>query len=63
MNRIKRIREEQGLRQLDLAKKANLSLGWLWVLENSFSQRVSRSIKLRVAKALGREYEELFPEG
>lgn len=63
MNRIKQIRERQGLRQVDLAKKANLSLGWLWVLENSFSHRVSKSIKKRVAKALGHEYEELFPEG
>jgi transcriptional regulator with XRE-family HTH domain len=63
MSRIKQIRMEQGLRQLDLAKLANVSISWLWALENSFSQRVSRDIKMRVAKALGHEYEELFPEG
>ena len=62
MSRLKQIRLEKGLRQLDLAKKANISLTWLWALENSFSSRVSREIKGRVAQALDCPYEELFPD-
>lgn len=61
MSRIKQMREKLGLRQLDLAKRADVSLTWLWALENSFSSRVSREIKERVAKALGCPYDELFP--
>jgi transcriptional regulator with XRE-family HTH domain len=60
MSKLREIREKQGLRQLDLAKKANVSLTWLWVLENSFSNRVSREVKQRVARALDYPYEELF---
>ena len=63
MSKIKAMRTKLGLRQLDLAKKADISLTWLWALENSFSRRVSRAIKERVARALGCPYEKLFPEG
>ena len=63
LNRLKKARLQQGLRQLDLAKKADISISWLWALENSFSLRVSRTIKERVARALGCPYEKLFPEG
>lgn len=61
MTKVKYYRLKQGLRQLDLAKKADISLSWVWVLENSFQQRVSREIKERVAKALNCPYEKLFP--
>lgn len=60
MTKVKYYRLKQGLRQLDLAKKADISLSWIWVLENSFQQRVSREIKERVAKALNCPYEKLF---
>jgi len=60
MNRVKKMRIERGLRQLDLAKRANLSLTWIWALENSFEQRVSKKAKLRVAKALKIPYSQLF---
>ena len=62
MSKMKEAREKLGLRQLDLAKRADVSLTWIWVLENTFSQRVSREVKERVAIALDRPYEELFPE-
>ena len=61
MTKIKAMRVKLGLRQLDLAKKADVSLTWLWALENSFSSRVSKDIKDRVARALGCAYEDLFP--
>ena len=62
MSKMKEAREKLGLRQLDLAKRADVSLTWIWVLENTFSHRVSREVKERVAIALDRPYEELFPE-
>lgn len=62
MNKVKQIRIEKGLRQLDLAKKADISLPWLWALENSFQQRISKEVKGRVAVALGCKYEDLFPK-
>ena len=62
MSKMREAREKLGLRQLDLAKRADVSLTWIWVLENTFSQRVSREVKERVAIALDRPYEELFPE-
>jgi len=48
------------LRQVDLARKANISLTWLWILENGFEQRVSRRIKKRVANALNCDYVDIF---
>jgi transcriptional regulator with XRE-family HTH domain len=63
VSKIREMREKQGLRQIDLAKRADVSLTWLWVLENSLSQRVSREVKERVARALNCSYEEVFPEG
>ena len=62
MSKMKQLREQQGLRQIDLAKKANVSLTWLWALENSFHERVSQEIKERVATALKSTPGQLFPE-
>jgi len=62
MSEMKKLREQQGLRQIDLAKKANISLTWLWALENSFHERVSQEIKERVATALKSTPGQLFPE-
>ena len=61
MSKLKEQRLKQGLRQLDLAKQADVSLTWIWVQENRLSSRVSPTIKRRVAKALNCAYEELFP--
>lgn len=60
MSKLKKLREQQGLRQIDLAKKANISMTWLWALENSFHERVSTEIKERVAAALKSTPEKLF---
>lgn len=60
MNKLKELRKKQGLRQIDLARESNVSLTWIWVLENDFHHRVSREIKERVARVLSCKYEELF---
>jgi len=60
MSKMKKLREQQGLRQIDLAKKADVSLTWLWALENSFQERISQEIKERVAAALETTVDELF---
>lgn len=52
MNKTKRLREKKGLRQIDLAKKANVSLTWIWALENGFEDRISVQVKSRIARAL-----------
>lgn len=60
MTKIKRLREKMKMRQIDLAKKAKVSITWLWALENGFEDRVSFEIKMRVADALNCDYDELF---
>ena len=61
MDKIKALRQEKGLRQVDLARKANVSLTWLWALENGLEKRVSAKVKKRIAGVLGMKYEDLFP--
>jgi len=60
MNRVKQARRKKGLRQIDLAEEARISLTWIWVLENSRGQGVSKEIKTRVAKALNVNKDWLF---
>lgn len=60
MNRMKEFRAQKNMRQLDLAEKVNISLTWIWALENGFHKRVSTDIKQRVADALDSSVEELF---
>lgn len=57
---LKTLRKKQRLRQIDLANMCNISLTWLWVLENGFHKRVSIDVKKRVADALDSSVEELF---
>jgi transcriptional regulator with XRE-family HTH domain len=61
MNKIREMRRKKGLRQLDLSLKANISLSWLWFLENGLESRVSKEIKERVSEALECDYQDLFP--
>jgi len=62
VNRVRELRKESGMRMLDLAKKANLSITTLWMIENDFDERTSDEIKKRISKAFHRKYEEVFPE-
>ena len=62
MNRIKKLRLEKGLRQIDVAKKANVSLTWIWAIEQGFNNHISKDIKRKVAQSLGSTVERLFLE-
>lgn len=62
MNKMKELRKKRGLRQIDLAKKTDVSLTWIWALENGFHNRVSFQIKNRVAEALGTPVEKIFSD-
>ncbi len=61
MNKMKDQRIIKRLRQIDLAKRAHISLTWVWALENGFHDRVSLEVKKRVARVLGSTVDELFP--
>jgi transcriptional regulator with XRE-family HTH domain len=63
VDKVKELRKKKGLRQIDLAKRANVSLTWLWVLENGFHERVSNKIKKRIADILDSSIDELFLNG
>jgi len=62
MNRVKQVRRKKGLRQIDLAEAAGVSLTWIWILENSQGQGVSKEIKQKVVEALNVELIMLFPD-
>lgn len=61
MNQVKMARIKKGLRQIDLAEAAGISLTWIWILENSKGRGVSKDIKRKVAKALDVDQKWLFP--
>jgi len=62
MSKMKVLRKQKGLRQLDLAKKADVSLTWIWALENGFDGRVSIEVKKRVASALDSDVKKVFSD-
>lgn len=62
MNRVRELRKKSGMRMVDLAKKAAVSITTLWLIENDFDERTSREIKERISKALRCRYEEVFPK-
>ena len=59
-SKMRQAREAKGMRQLDLALRANCSLTWIWLLEQGGHKRVSREVKNRVARLLGVPVAELF---
>lgn len=62
MNRIKEVREERGLRQLDVAKMCGIGVSTLWLIEQGYDQQVSEKTKRKIAAGLGSKIELLFPE-
>lgn len=62
MNRVKEFRTKAKMRLVDLAVKANVSVTWIWYLENGYDERISKEIKTRIVEALGCEYRVLFPD-
>jgi transcriptional regulator with XRE-family HTH domain len=59
MSKLREIREERGLRIIDVAIKAQVSSSLVWMMETG--QRVSRRKKIQVACALNVPFDELFP--
>jgi len=62
MNRVREVRKKLKLRLIDLAKKADVSMTWLWYVENGYDKRVSKEMKERLVEALECEYGTLFPD-
>lgn len=60
MNKIREIREEQRITQVELAHKAGLSVGYLSHLENGSRSNPSYQTMTRIAKALNKEIGEVF---
>ena len=50
---MKRLREERGLTQVQLAKKAKVAQGYVAMLENGDRKSPSLRVMKRLAKALG----------
>lgn len=58
-NKIKAIREEQGLTQRELAEKIGITVNWLSKLENK--KRIPNvSLAIRIAAALGVKVDDIF---
>ncbi len=60
-NKVKFFRMQKRLRQVDLARIANISIGTLWLIENDFDERTSREIKEKICEALKLKLEQVFP--
>lgn len=59
-NKIREIREEQGISQVELAHKAGLSMGYLSHLENGSRDNPSFKTMIKISKALNKEIGEVF---
>lgn len=60
MNNIRKIREEKGMKQIDLAQTIGISVGYLCHLENETRNNPSMRTMVKIAKALNRSIEEIF---
>lgn len=59
-NRIRELREEQGMKQHALAKKAGLSTGYICHLEKGTRQNPSYKTLEKIATALNKDVKEIF---
>ncbi len=62
MNRVREFRKAQGLAQLALAVRAGLSPATLVAVER-YDYRPTAGVRNRIAAALGREADEVWPLG
>lgn len=62
-NRIKELREQQGISQNILAKKAGLSVGYICHLEKGTRQNPSYRTLEKIATALNKRVDEVFNIG
>lgn len=60
MNNIKKIREEIGLGQRELARLTGLSCGYICHLENESRKNPSYTTMKKIAKALNKDISQIF---
>lgn len=61
-NRLKELRKQKGLTQIELANRAGISHQWIASIEQGVSRGTSDRVKKSIADALGVSIEEIFPE-
>ena len=59
-NRIKEIREEEGIKQYELAEMSSLSEGYICHLEKGTRDNPSYKTMVKIATALKRKVQEVF---
>lgn len=59
-NKIRELREEQGISQTALAEMTGLSIGYISLLENNIRTNPSYKTLEKIAKALHKETKEIF---
>lgn len=62
-NRIKEIREEEGIKQYELAEMSNLSEGYICHLEKGTRDNPSYKAMVKISRALKRKVQEVFNIG
>ena len=58
--RIKELREERGMSQMELARRAGVTRATLWRLESGVGKDASTKTLMKIANALSVEVRELF---
>lgn len=59
-NRIKEIREEEGIKQYELAEMSSLSEGYICHLEKGTRDNPTYNVMEKIAKALHKEVKDVF---
>lgn len=59
-NKIRELREEQGISQTALAEMTGLSIGYISLLENNIRQNPSTKTREKISVALNKEAKEVF---
>ena len=61
-SKLKELRKQKGLTQIELANKAGISHQWIASIEQGVSRGTSDRVKKSISYALGVSIEEVFPE-
>ena len=62
MNKLKKMRLDRGLRQVDLAVMSNVGATTIWLIEQGFEKRASEKTKRKIASALKVSVKDIFSE-
>lgn len=62
-NKIRELREQQGMKQYALAKKTGLSEAYICLLENNLRDNPSYKTLEKIATALNKKVDEVFDIG